>query len=232
MAVRAAREDCAVYVTFENSPQNLTRKAIAARANLNPAHIVRGVADLAQFEEAAIEWGREAARLTIIPGRANLTVEDVRAEVEQTMKRTGASRCLVVADYLQTWAKGTEEFRTAYSNVRDRVEALAIALRQDLAMALNSPVLALASQSRSKSANDDESYGSTSLDSLKESGDLEYGADVVLILTRSKKRVLAERTARPIDLTIRKNRDGEADTEAPLIFRPDQATFREAADNE
>ena len=57
-----------------------------------------------------------------------------------------------------------------------------------LALGLHSPVLALASQNRS-AGNYGNGKGSAALDSLKESGDLEYAADVVLFLTEAQERL-------------------------------------------
>ena len=67
----------------------------------------------------------------------------------------------------------------------------------------------------------------TALDSLKESGDLEYAADVVLFLTEAQERC-ATPPARAVDLTIGKNRHGDTG-KIGLIFRPDLGTLREEA---
>ena len=57
------------------------------------------------------------------------------------------------------------------------------------------------------------------LDSLKESGDLEYAADVVLFLTEAQER-MATPPARAVELTVAKNRHGDTG-KIGLIFRPD-----------
>jgi len=65
------------------------------------------------------------------------------------------------------------------------------------------------------------------LDSLKESGDLEYAADVVLFLTEAQER-MATPPARAVELTVAKNRHGDTG-KVGLIFRPDLGTMREEA---
>ena len=64
-----------------------------------------------------------------------------------------------------------------------------------------------------------------SLDSLKESGDLEYMADVALFLTQDDKRAITP-PARAVTLTVAKNRHGDLGA-VPLIFRPDKSNFGE-----
>jgi hypothetical protein len=69
--------------------------------------------------------------------------------------------------------------------------------------------------------------GSAALDSLEESGDLEYAADVVLFLTEAQER-MATPPARAVALTVAKNRHGDTG-KVGLIFRPDLGTMREEA---
>jgi replicative DNA helicase len=90
---------------------------------------------------------------------------------------------------------------------------------------LQSPILALSSQNRSSGAYGNGG-GSAALDSLKESGDLEYSADSVLFLKRSERAV--QDPARAVDLVVAKNRYGAADMTLPMIFRPDLGRLREA----
>ena len=111
------------------------------------------------------------------------------------------------------------------ATVRERVETMGAELRQ-LSARLRSPVVTLASQNRAEGDYDGKK-GSANLASLKESGDLEYGADVVLFLTPAKERA-AVAPARAVDLTIAKNRNGDTGR-VELVFRPDIATLREAS---
>jgi replicative DNA helicase len=140
------------------------------------------------------------------------------------MRQHQTERCLVVVDYLQLWAKVAEDLRGNFS-VRERVDMLGGLLRE-LALGLRSPVLALASQNRS-AGNYGNGKGSAALDSLKESGDLEYAADVVLFLTEAQERS-ATLPARAVELTVAKNRHGDTG-KVGLIFRPDLGTMREEA---
>jgi replicative DNA helicase len=93
---------------------------------------------------------------------------------------------LIVVDYLQLWAKVAEEWR-GVPLVRERVEMLGGALRE-LALHLQSPVVTLSSQNRAQ-GNYGNGKGTAALDSLKESGDLEYTADTVLFMTEAHERI-------------------------------------------
>jgi replicative DNA helicase len=221
----AATEDVpVVVVTFEHAPANLTLKLLCARAGVNLRDVQRGYADLAKLRRAAEAWQPLAERLAVMEGSSQLTVAQVRTQARRAMQQHQTERCLVVVDYLQLWAKVAEDLRGNFS-VRERVDMLGGLLRE-LALGLRSPVLALASQNRS-AGNYGNGKGTAALDSLKESGDLEYAADVVLFLTEAQER-LATPPARAVELIVAKNRHGETG-KVGLIFRPDVGTMREEA---
>ncbi len=214
-----------VYVTFENSPANLILKAVCARANINMLDVQRGRCDLSLLQAAANSWQPVAGRIAFIEGVGRLSMAQVRAKVLQAMNHHKSDQCLVIVDYLQLWAKAADELRML-STVRERVETLGTSLRE-LALRLGSPVLALASQNRAQ-GDYGNGKGAAALDSLKESGDLEYAADVVLFLTPASEKRHAMPPARAVDLTISKNRNGDIG-KAELVFRPDIGTLREEA---
>lgn len=221
LAATVTREAPVVYVTFENSPANMTLKALTARAGINPADVARGFADLDALRRAAEEWRPIGERLAMIGGTAQLTVAQVRALALRAMNRHKAERCLIVIDYLQLWAKAAADLRSM-ATVRERVEVMGNALRE-LAVRLDSPVLAIANQNRA--GGNYGGSGAASLDSLKESGDLEYMTDVALFLTQDEQRPVTP-PARAVTLTVAKNRHGETGT-LPLIFRPDRGRMAE-----
>jgi replicative DNA helicase len=222
IAAAATRDVPVVVVTFEHAPANLTLKLLCARAGITLRDVQRGYADLAKLRAAATAWQPVAERLAVVEGSSQLTVTQVRAQALRAMRQHQAERCLVVVDYLQLWAKVAEDLRGNFS-VRERVDMLGGLLRE-LALRLRSPVLALASQNRS-AGNYGNGKGTAALDSLKESGDLEYAADVVLFLTEAQER-LASPPARAVDLTVAKHRHGDIGR-VELIFRPDLSTMRE-----
>lgn len=224
IASEATQQAPVVYVTFENSPSSLTLKALAGRAGISPTDVQRGWADVGALRRAAEEWRPVGQRLALIEGNSRLTVSQVRAKALRAMNRHRTDRCLVIVDYLQLWAKVSSEMR-GLPGVRERVEVLGSTLRE-LSMRLRSPVLALSSQNRAGGGYGNGG-GKAGLDSLKESGDLEYAADAVLFLTPSNDRE-ASPPARALTLKVAKNREG-ATGKVELVFRPDLALLREEA---
>jgi replicative DNA helicase len=157
----------------------------------------------------------------VVEGSSQLTVAQVRPGTpRQRQHQPSAVWCRGLSAVV---AKVAEDLRG--NLVRERVDMLGGLLRE-LALGLHSPVLALASQNRS-AGNYGNGKGTAALDSLKESGDLEYAADVVLFLTDAQER-LATPPARAVELTVAKNRHGETG-KVGLIFRPDLGTMREEA---
>jgi replicative DNA helicase len=223
MSAVVAPEAPVVYVTFENSAENLTLKAVCGRAGLNPQDVRRGTADLEKLRTTALDWGRDVApRLAFIEGTSGLSVGRLYERALEATNRHKADRSLIVVDYLQLWAKAALSYRTL-DTTRGRVETLGTELRE-LATRLKAPVLALSSQNRARGSYGDGT-GKTSLDSLKESGDLEYLCDAALFLVGTDKRS-ATPPARAVELSIRKNRHGDLGL-VHLIFRPDSSRFRE-----
>ena len=223
VAATVARQGApVVYLTFENSPQNMVMKSVCAWGGINTKDITRGYADMRALRQAAQEWQPEVGeRLAMIEGTGRLSVAQVRAMALRAMNRFKAEQCLIVVDYLQLWAKASEELERR-RDTRERVEVMGNMLRE-LAVRLDSPVLAIANQNRAEGRY--SGGGAASLDSLKESGDLEYMADVAMFLTKDEKKPITE-PARALKLTVAKNRHGDTGY-ADLIFRPDLGRLAE-----
>jgi replicative DNA helicase len=224
IALNVARETPVVYVTFENSAFNLATKALAARAGVKPKDIRRGYADLDLLVRAAEDSRHVNNRVAFAEGTSRFSIPEVRTIAREMMSRHNAQQCLIIIDYLQLAAKCSAEVRKL-PTLRERVETMGARLRE-LAMEMNSPILCLSSQNRA-SGNYSKDQGSAALDSLKESGDLEYGADVVLFLTGT---AAAERLVpfsnRALDLTIAKHRNGEVGR-IEMVFMPETGILRE-----
>ena len=206
-----------VYVTYENSPQSIVLKMICSRAGLSPSQVERGFADLTLLNEAGAGLRETLGLVSLIEGTSQMTVSQVRGRALQVKERAESEQVLIVFDYLQRAAHGK-----GYEQLRHNVSAMAGELRE-MANRLESPVIAISSQNRS--VGDYGRGGSAQLDSLKESGDLEYAADSVLFLTQTRERNATD-PARAVDLVVVKNRFGATGT-VPLIFRPDTGVFRE-----
>ncbi|HVT58949.1 MAG TPA: DnaB-like helicase C-terminal domain-containing protein [Thermoanaerobaculia bacterium] len=224
VATHVAREAPVVYASFENSAASLLVKALCSRAGLNTLDVGRGFAPPASLEKAAAELQPVLQRLELLDGDGRLTVGRLRSRARRLLAEQGARRCLIVVDYLQLWAKTSRELRDL-SDTRSKVDTLGGELIS-LAKQLDSPVLAISSQSRAGGGYG-RGGGEAALDSFKESGDLEYSADVALFLTAAKERNAAP-PAVAVDLTVRKHRNGPKGT-VELVFVPDRGVLREEA---
>jgi hypothetical protein len=219
----ADTEAPALYLTFENTPEQLTRRGIAAVGGMDSKDVRRGRVPMKDVQAAAERWNERARRLAIVDGHGKLTRPQIRAKAQRHMNRFGAERCLVVVDYLQFYAKIADDL--GGMETRAKVEVMGDELRNEVGKRLRSPVLAISSQSRRGYNGDGEAK--VRLDTLKESGDLEYTADAVAFLTPPLKDETRQATgkAKALDLTVAKNRHGEKGA-VELIFRPDHGTFR------
>jgi len=226
----AARGTPALFVTFENSPSQLTLKGICAAGGMDTDDVRRGRVPMDEVRSAATRWREKAERLAIVEGHGELTRAKIRTRGKRLMADSSAERCLVVVDYLQFYAKVADDL--SGMDTRAKVEKMGNKLRNEVGKRLRSPVLAISSQSRSGYNGDGEAK--VRLDTLKESGDLEYTADAVAFLTPPRKDESRQATdpARAIDLTVAKNRHGrkhEGRDAVELIFRPDRGQFRPEA---
>jgi replicative DNA helicase len=159
------------------------------------------------------DYSSSLARIDVIEGTAKLRAEDVAVQARTAMEKWGKHRCLVVVDYLQRWAAGRRE----QNEFRHVVSGLVTEIRE-LSHVLDSPVILISSQNRT-------GQGSSTLVSLKESGDIEYAADSVMFLVEEKKKRPLP-PARYIDLMVEKNRYGDRGS-LRLLFRPDVGIFQE-----
>jgi len=213
-----------VYVTFENSAQNLALKLICRRGKLNTQDVQQGTVDLTKLGVAAGKWAEPSKYMEFIEGNSRLSVHEIEDRARDLMSRRGVKQCLVVIDYLQLFAKSCSSV-SGLSSSRERVESVFSALRL-MANSLKSPVLVLSAINRegSQDATNKDKDGGNMIHRLKESGDLEFGADVVLLL---KNQGLTEKNhdkleRRRVALTVGKNRNGPSGATINLVYAPER----------
>jgi replicative DNA helicase len=195
-----------VFVSFEESLERLTLKAICQIHGLESKRFIEGYGNPDELHLAMASSVEELGALYLLEGSMKLTVAQVKARALSAMARHDADRCLIVIDYLQRWASGKKGF----SEFRHVVSTLVSELRE-LSLRLNSPVLAISSQNR-------PGQGKANLSSLKESGDLEYSADSAMFLVEAEERHVGP-GCRPVDLVLAKNRFGDRG-QVSLVFKP------------
>lgn len=154
------------FFSLETSSEKLFDRQMAAAAQINMEVIKRNVLSQAEWDKVCGMNPEITARnLELIPA-AGMTPADVRAV---TMMR---GYQIIFIDYLQLLA-GPGENRTA------QVTAISIALHT-MAQSMGVTVVALSQLARKKE-------GAPSMSDLRESGQIEQDADMVMILSLEKK---------------------------------------------
>ena len=224
---KVASERPVFYVTSEDSPDILLAKSLARIGGVNYGDVLYG------RDEAGIK--RAMAQLADRPSARNLRYLDVSSgmiTLDELRDRAAAhfegrpGPGLIVVDYLQRMARavrdsaGTKELREAVTALTEKLRAIACEL--------NCCVLAVASMNRQ--SNYSKVSDENALASAKESGDIEYTADVMMVLTEdsaNNKRITAS-FIEPRVLRIAKNRQGPVSS-IKLDWRADRQMFTEVA---
>jgi hypothetical protein len=202
MARAAAKGGRSVLiVSREMLAAALARRMLAQEGPLSASELKLGTVDM--DEVCAV-----AARLSGLPIWITDSARSL-AEVRQAVESVGGGIHFLIVDYLQ--------LVTAPKEIRDRrlqVEHVSQGLKT-LAMDCQVPVLCLSSLSRPPTGTNPE----PTLASLRESGELEHDADIVMFLHRKDDQTLC---------IVSKNRDGVTGT-MRLAFRPEFVSFKEFA---
>ncbi len=192
-----------IIVSLEQSAKELRLKAISRLAPMNCSELHRnnlGLGDPARSEllgNAVERYLKLSQYLTIVEGDNTTTVDVIRDISLAKMAELNSNRCLIAIDYLQLLRLPPEDSKV---EIRERVDRNLSNLRR-VARELDSPVLAISSLNR-------EGYNNPSLESLKESGGIEYGADVVIVMCSSDSNGNMPPESRQVDMKIMKNRNG------------------------
>ncbi len=223
----AAGGDPVLFVSFENPPADLIRKHLVRLSGVAALDVLRGKVAPEHLAAAASTFRRDVGgRLYYASATAATDVATIRCLAFYILRRhRDAGRVLVVVDYLQKLAtRPPSDGRrgAGYDDLRGNVGRVTQELR-DLAGELASPVLAIGSVNRAAYNRDDARPG---LHSGKESGDLEYSAETVLILADEKDAAPAPPGMTPVRLEIAKNRYGPTGV-VELMFNAAAGRFEE-----
>lgn len=218
-----------LFVSLEQSKEELRVKTLSRLSGVENRDIQRGRMDTKTFAsawtkvvEAKDAFAQWADRMQVLEGDRLTTVDRIRLAALQLRQKTQAARLLIVVDYLQIIP--TDD---AFGDIRQKVNFVTSELRR-IGRDLDAPVLAIASVNRA-------SYGNKAggMDVYKESGDIEFSADVALVMTEDKDAAKGDenylgiiRKWKPIFLDVVKNRNGEK-ARIELRFFPEVSRFRE-----
>jgi replicative DNA helicase len=205
-----------VYLSVDELPARLALKLLAASAGLSMSRMTAGDLSPALVAEAIESHAPALSTLSFVAADARLTPLDLSEQLTDRLAHTRADIGLLIVDYLQPFAAALApqmEFRMA-------VGAVALALR-DVANRARCPVLMISAQNRGE-------QGTASLTSLRESSDLEYGADSAMFLLDDDAAMVGSgKYART--LKISKNRFGQNGLQIPLVLDGRTQVFSERA---
>ena len=169
----------------------------------------------------ALEAYREgpAKNLTMLEGNYELDINMLRREVSDHIGRTG-KRPVIFVDYLQV-LKPLDVRMTE----KQHIDLTIVELKR-MSRDLDLPVIAVSSFNRANYKTD------VTFEAFKESGAIEYTADVVLALQLRKNEnddinELKNREPRPLEMVLLKNRRGRAYEVIEIDYWPKQNYFAE-----
>ena len=204
-----------LFVSLEQSREELRVKTLSRLSGIENRDILRG-----RLDPKSPGWERvktasdkflnsTAGRYFILEGDKTTTPEMIRLAGLQVRRATNAEALLIVVDYLQI-VPTVEDFK----DPRNRVDAVVSDLRR-IARELGASIMAISSLSR-------RSYEVSDISAFKESGGVEYGADLGAIMMARKDAAgkVEEGTSAigdgevkrkwiGVDLAFVKNRNGE-----------------------
>jgi replicative DNA helicase len=212
---------CVLFASLEMGESELIQRHLASESGVLGERIQRGQlrdSDWTQLLKTAAAG--EKARFFILD-EADLTVFDLRAHARQVAVREGALD-LVVVDYLQLMRADPPS-----GNRTEDVSTFSRGLKR-LAREMNCPVVALAQLSRGVESRTDKR---PLLSDLRESGQIEADADVVVMMYRDDYYHSDSEQPGETELLVRKNRHGAAGSDAvvKLHFDTDCQRFRALA---
>lgn len=220
-----------LYVTSEDGPSELMAKTLARIGSINYTAVLKGYESEEKKINLALTRQQDRLstdRLRYLDASSGITMDIIREKAREHFTRYdeahGGGPGVLVVDYLQRVARSIKARSSLSSDLREVVTMLTEQLRA-LANELNCGVIVIASQHRGGYKRGEDS---SSLASAKESGDIEYTADVLMALSEDDKR-MAPMPMTAVNLFIDKNRQGKKSKSIAFDFWPDRQQFTEVA---
>lgn len=203
-----------LYFSLEMSHEQLTQRLVSMETGVSMKALRTGQMDEGQTKRSIEALGRISEWNYFVDDSATLNPLQARTKAQRVAYQHGLD--LIVVDYLQ--------LMNAPGYGSNRVQEISNVARslKELARELHVPVLANAQLSRAVEQRQDKR---PKLSDLRESGEIENAADIVMFLYRDV--VYNEATENPnqADVIVAKHRNGPTDT-IPLYFDASSTRFR------
>lgn len=198
MATNAAKNHSAnvLFFSLEMLGVELTQRIISAEAGIDGKVLQRGPIENEHYKHILRVLG-ETDKLSIHIDDKTVNIEDIRAKAIAHQYKYGSD--LIIVDYIQRVQVGKR-----YQNRDAEIGAVSGALKK-LANNLQVPVVAVSSLSRACEARENKR---PMLKDLRESGNLEYDADVVIFIYCDDVYNVDTETPNVAEVNIAKHRGG------------------------
>lgn len=225
-------KDIAVlYVTYEQTAEELATKTISRETGISMRNLQAGKLTVEDREKVAqtLQDLDYSQSFYTLEATATTTIEEVKKIA--TEMTNAYDQVVVVIDYLQL-VPSRKNIR--YTSDKEKIDSNLSELRR-LSNALKSPVITISSINRSsyeKSAKEGVDPSNSLLSSFKESGNIEYSADLAIAMLEDTERSgdvkVKHRSnyAKSIGFYIIKNRNG-ARGKIEFTFLPETQKFVE-----
>ncbi|MDP8905026.1 MAG: replicative DNA helicase [Chloroflexota bacterium] len=220
----AVREGKTVGIfSLEMSKEQLVLRLLSSVSNIDSTRLRTGFLEEMDFTRLAPAMNALAEAPVYIDDTPNISTMELRTKARRLQAEAGLD--LIVVDYLQLMQSS---LNLRESNRVQEVGEISRGLKA-LARELSVPVIALSQLSRQPEMRTERE---PRLSDLRESGELEQSADLVMFLWREKERDQDEDPeGEIINLRLAKHRNGPTG-ETKLYFRKRQTRFVSYADEE
>jgi replicative DNA helicase len=205
--------------SLETNKEQLVQRMLCSEAQVDSSRLRSGYLTDADWPRLAAAMGRLSEAPIFVDDTANLSAIEMRAKARKLKAEHGLG--LIIIDYLQM----IQSYKRAENRTQE-VSEIARAIKS-LAKELNAPVLAISQLSRVVEATGTRR---PQLSHLRESGELEQVADLVVFIYREEyydaAKARAEDKEHTAEIRVAKHRNGPvADLE--LFFNKEHGRFRD-----
>ena len=200
-----------LFFSLEMSRREIGLRLLSARAKVSVHAMRAGTNDKAHWSRLASEHGKAEKQRLFIDDKSAIGVGYVRAKARRIKRQHGLD--LIVIDYLGLM-KGQGDNRT------QEIGSLSRGLKA-LAKDLGVPIIVLAQLNRGVESRNDKR---PLLSDLRDSGEVEQDADIVIMLHRESLYSDAPEWQGIVEVLVRKNRNGPLG-DITLRFNPEEMKF-------
>lgn len=207
-----------IIFSLEMSKSEIVMRLLSAEARIKLADMRAGTLTDADWAKMARRMSQISQAPLYIDDSANLTMMEIRAKARRLKQKTDLQ--LVVVDYLQLMTSG-KKVESRQAEVAEFSRSLKL-----LAKELDVPVIAISQLNRGPEQRTDKM---PQLSDLRETGQLEQDADVVILIHRPDAYDRDSPRAGEADLILAKQRNGPAPRTFAVASTLHMASYRDLA---